>query len=99
MATIQTGGLCVLVHARLYVCESTNGYVCPRECISDWCSPNYVYMNVSVCMCLFVHLILVIRAHDEKFKILGQNFWQICKCLDIASNFEHHIIYSCYFIQ
>ena len=51
-------------------------------------------MNVSVCMCLFVHLILVIRAHDEKFKILGQNSWQICKCSDIPSNFQASHNYS-----
>ena len=45
-------------------------------------------------MCLFVHLILVIRAHDEKFKILGQNFWQIRKCSDIPSNFRASHNYS-----
>ena len=51
-------------------------------------------MNVSVCMCLFVHLILVIRGHDEKFKILGQNSWQICKFSDIPSNFQASHNYS-----
>ena len=51
-------------------------------------------MNVFVCMCLFVHLIVVIRAHDEKFKILGQNFWQICKYPDIPSNFQASHNYS-----
>ena len=47
-----------------------------------------------MCMCLFVHLILVIRAHDEKFKNLGQNFWQICKYADIPSNFRASHNYS-----
>ena len=55
-----------------------------------------MYLNVSVCMCLFVHLILVIRAHDEKFKLLGHNFWQIliCKSSNIPSNFQASHNYS-----
>ena len=27
------------------------------------------------------------RDHDKKFKILGQNSWQKCNCLDISNNF------------
>ena len=88
MATIQTGGLCVLVHACLYVCESVRMRMCAPVSVSL----TGVFLTTCVCVCLFVHLILVIRAHDEKFTILGQNLWQICKCLDIPSNFEHHII-------